>query len=266
MPNPPGSFIWYELMTSDADAAARFYGAVVGWTIAQQPDPQAGGQDYRSIVRSDGGMAGGVLQLTPEMTRQGARPAWLGYLSVVDVDAATRAIEADGGRTHLAKMSLPVGDIAMLADPMGTPFYVMRPVPPPDRPDAASDAFHPDAAQHVRWNELESPDLARAKAFYAKHFGFEFNESLPMGDMGDYCFADHAGTRIGAIMQKRDASTAGHWLFYFGVDSIAAAQRRIEAVGGKVLMGPHEVPGGDWIVVAADPQGAAFGLVGPSGE
>ena len=31
MANQHGDFIWYELLTSDADAAARFYGAVVGW-------------------------------------------------------------------------------------------------------------------------------------------------------------------------------------------------------------------------------------------
>ena len=36
MSNAPGSFIWYELMTTDANAAAKFYGSVVGWKIAQQ--------------------------------------------------------------------------------------------------------------------------------------------------------------------------------------------------------------------------------------
>ena len=34
-----GSFIWYELMPSDANAAAKFYGAVVGWKIADRSDP-----------------------------------------------------------------------------------------------------------------------------------------------------------------------------------------------------------------------------------
>src|SRR3546814_5259621 len=54
MTNPKGSFIWYELITSDPDGAARFYGAVVGWTIAAHSDPAACGVVYRMIRRSDG--------------------------------------------------------------------------------------------------------------------------------------------------------------------------------------------------------------------
>lgn len=261
-----GRFIWYELMTSDADAAARFYGAVVGWKIAEHADPQAGGQDYRMIGRSDGGSAGGVLQLTREMVDRGARPTWLGYLHVRNVDAAIKAIEADGGRALMPVMHLPVGHIAMVADPMGTPFYVMDPIPPSDNPDAKSDVFDVAAAQHVRWNELASPDLARAKSFYARRFGFEFNEVMPMGAMGDYCFIDHSGVRLGAILQKPKESPIATWLFYFGVDSVAAAKKAIEAGGGSVLQGPHEVPGHEWVVIATDPQGAPFGVVGPKGE
>lgn len=263
-----GSFIWYELMTPDANAAATFYSAVVGWKIADQPAPLPDGRDYRMIGRSDGGSAGGILALTPDMQQHGARPLWVGYLQVTDVDAATQAISADGGKVLMPRMDLPVGKIAMVADPMGTPFYVMDPIPPPGKPDAKSDVFDVKANQRVRWNELASPDLAKAKAFYGKHFHFQFNDVMPMGPMGDYCFADHENVRIGAIMQKpaADPNPLASWLFYFGVPSVAAAKRAIEAGGGKVTQGPHEVPGGDWIVMAIDPAGAAFGVVGPQGE
>jgi predicted enzyme related to lactoylglutathione lyase len=263
MAHKPGSFIWYELMTTDANAAAKFYGAVVGWKIPDRAEPNApGGRDYRGIGRGDGGMAGGVLQLTPEMCAQGTTTTWLGYLHVSDVDAAVKAIEADGGRTYMPKMSIPVGDIAMVADPMGTPFYVMRPIPPPGKPEAKSDVFDTKAAQRVRWNELASPDLTRAKAFYAKHFHFEFKDVMPMGELGDYCFFDHEGVRLGALMQKPEHSPIASWVFYFGVKSASEARRAIEANGGKILMGPHQVPGDDWVVLAMDPQGASFGVVG----
>lgn len=258
-----GSFIWYELMTPDPDAAAKFYGAVVGWKIG----PRAAGpgdKDYRNIQRSDGGSAGGVFGLTADMQQHGARPCWLGYLHVADVDAAVRAIEADGGKTLMPRMDLPVGSIAMVADPMGAPFYVMAPIPPPGQPDAKSDVFAP-AAQRTRWNELPSPDLARAKRFYAKHFNFQFNEVMPMGARGDYCFIDHDGVRLGAIMQQQPQQPP-LWLFYFGVESVAAARRAIEAGGGSVVNGPHEVPGGGWILVATDPAGALFAVTGPKGE
>lgn len=262
-----GGFIWYELMTPDANAAARFYSAVTGWKIADQPDPQAQGQDYRLILRDDGGSAGGVLQLSGDMLAHGARPVWMAYLQVRNVDAAVQAIVADGGQTLMPKMTLPVGDIAMVTDPTGAPFYVMNPVPPPDKPDAVSDVFAPDQPQRVRWNELASPDVARAKAFYSRHFGFQFNESMPMGpEAGDYEFIDQGGLRVGGLMKAMDPAQPGGWNFYFGVRSASAAKRTILAAGGRVEMDLHEVPGGDWVVVATDPQGARFGIVGPKGE
>ena len=260
----PSNFIWYELMTSDATAAARFYGAVVGWKIANSAEPQAG-MDYRMITRGDGGYNGGVLSLTTDMVQHGARPAWVGYLYVADVDAALEAIVADGGGVLMPRRDLPVGSIAMVTDPMGVPFYVMTPIPPPGKPDARSDVFDVAAAQHVRWNELASSDQSRAKRFYAGHFGFEFRDSLSMGAMGSYDFIDHGGVRIGAIMQKPSQRPIGGWLFYFGVTSVTTAKAAIEKEGGKVLDGPHQVPGGDWTVTAIDPQGAAFGIVGPLG-
>jgi predicted enzyme related to lactoylglutathione lyase len=67
-------------------------------------------------------------------------------------------------------------------------------------------------------------------------------------------------------MPQREHGPGGAWLFYFGVDSVAAARRAIEIGGGKVLNGPHQVPGGDWIIVATDPQGAPFGVAGPQGK
>jgi predicted enzyme related to lactoylglutathione lyase len=263
-----GSFIWYELMTSDPDDAARFYGAVVGWKIAAQPDPLPGGKDYRMITRSDGGSAGGVLRLTSDMVKHGAQPCWIGYLHVAEVEASVKAIVADGGKVLMPRMDLPVGSMAMVADPMGTPFYVMTPIPPPGKPEAKSDVFDVNAAQRVRWNELSSPDLTRAKAFYAKHFNFQFNEVMPMGPMGDYCFIDHDGVRLGAMVQKPPATPGpvGTWMFYFGVHSVSTARRAITEGGGKVMLNMHEVPGGNWIVVAADPAGAVFGVVGPKGD
>ena len=46
---------------------------------------------------------------------------------------------------------------------------------------------------------------------------------------------------------------------------MVAAKEAIDVSGGKILNGPHEVPGGRWIVIATDPQRAAFGVVGPQG-
>jgi predicted enzyme related to lactoylglutathione lyase len=86
--------------------------------------------------------------------------------------------------------------------------------------------------------------------------------------MGDYCFIDHDGVRLGAIMQKPATTpgSTGAWVFYFGVQSVSTARQAITEGGGKVMLDMHEVPGGNWIAVAADPAGAVFGVVGPKGD
>jgi predicted enzyme related to lactoylglutathione lyase len=264
MSNPVGSFIWYELMTPDPEGAAAFYGPIVGWKIQGHSDPGAGGGvDYRMIVRDDGGNAGGVLGLSPEMTEGGARACWLGYLQTPDVDLAIQAIEADGGRTIMPANDLPVGRIAMVADPDGVPFYIMNPIPPEGAPaDAKNDVYDRCAPQHVSWNELYAPDINGARTFYAKHFGFAYNDKMPMGEMGDYWFIDHGGETIGAMMQKPPQVPAGCWTFYIRVPSIAAAYPQVTELGGQVFAPPMEVPGGDWIINGMDPQGAMFALVG----
>src|SRR5688572_8487024 len=120
-----GSHIWYELMTPDPDGARTFYGAVVpGWAIG---DRLPGDQDYRMIGRSDGGFAGGVLGLTKDMLDHGAKPAWLGYIGVDDVDGTVAQVEAKGGMALMPAFDIPQGRIAMVADTEGNPFYVMKP-------------------------------------------------------------------------------------------------------------------------------------------
>lgn len=264
MTDATGQFIWYELMTSDPDAAARFYGAVVGWTIAAHSDPGApGGVDYRMIVRSDGGNAGGVLRLGADMIAGGARPGWLAYLYVDDVDAAVAGITADGGTVHMAAQDLPVGRMAMVADPQGAPFYVMKPVPPAGQDGAESDVFSMGEPQHMRWNELATRDPDAAIAFYKKHFGWGQEGEMDMGEMGAYRFIQHGETGIGAVMPLMEGYPAPVWTFYIGVDDIDRAREAVAANGGTITNEPMEIPGGEYAMNAIDPQGAAFGLVGP---
>jgi predicted enzyme related to lactoylglutathione lyase len=84
---------------------------------------------------------------------------------------------------------------------------------------------------------------------------------MDMGEMGEYRFIDRGGTRIGAIAGTSPGQQP-KWRYYFRVPSIAAAKDTAEAKGGKIVMGPMEVPGGDHIVIGIDPQGAEFALVG----
>lgn len=254
-----GSHIWYELMTPDSDAAAKFYGAVVpGWSVS---GPVGGDQDYRMINRSDGGMAGGVLKLTDEMRTEGGRPLWMGYIGVDDVDATVAKIEAKGGKALAPAFDIPQGRIAMVADPQGNPFYVMKPVPPPDKPEAQSDVFSPTENERVSWNELTTGDAAAARSFYGDLFGWKSDDFMSMGELGEYRFFDHGSVRIGALCGPMPGGPTG-WRYYIRVPSISKSAEAVKAEGGTVAMGPHEVPTGDHIVIGHDPQRVEFALVG----
>jgi len=254
-----GSHIWYELMTTNPDGAKRFYEAVVpGWAIG---DRMPGDQDYRMIGRSDGGFAGGVFALTDDMRNHGASPTWMGYVGADDVDGAVARFEEKGGKTLLPPFDIPQGRIAMVADPQGNSLYVMKPIPPEGNPDAESDVFSPTEAQRISWNELTTSDPAAARSFYGDLFGWTSEEFMPMGENGEYRFFAHRGTPIGALCQPMQGGPTG-WRYYIRVPSISEAVDAVKAGGGTVAMGPHEVPGGDHIIIGQDPQGATFALVG----
>ena len=256
-PNPEGDFIWYELMTPDPEGSKAFYDAVVGWDIGEGA-PEFNG--YR-MINSGGGFAGGVLPLTDEMQQHGARPTWLGYIHVTDVDEKVSSIERAGGKALMTHDIPNVGRIAMVTDPQGAPFYAMKPIPPEGRENEASDLFSPNKQGRCGWNELSTSDPVAARRFYGEQFGWTSDDFMPMGEMGEYRFIDHHGLRLGAIAGTAPGQHP-HWRYYFRVPSIATAKETVEAQGGKIAMGPMEVPGGDHILIGFDPQGAEFALVG----
>jgi len=242
-------FIWYELLSTDADAASAFYSEVAGWKIQDSGMP---GGEYR-ILHAGSSMVGGLMTL-PEAA-SGMRPGWLGYVHVPDVDRAIGEIKAAGGTPLMPGTDVPgVGRFAMLADPQGAFFYVMTPAA-----EGESTSFSPGTIGHVGWNELHAVDGEAAWAFYSAQFGWAKSGEHDMGPMGKYLLFDAAGVETGGMVTKHSPAPP-HWLFYFNVDDITDGATRVKAAGGAVLNGPHQVPGGQWIVQCQDPQGAMFAL------
>lgn len=265
MTNQHGDFIWYELMTSDADAAAAFYAKVGGWTASSAGQP---GMDYRFFSSGDGSDTkdgvGGFMAITPDMAAGGARPAWIGYICVDDVDASVAKLTAAGGAVLTPANDLPgVGRMAMVADPQGTPFHVMKGAV--EGGESHSFAALEPKVGHCAWNELSSADPEVAKSFYGSLFGWVKDGDMEMGPLGKYEFWKDAGGRfaLGAVMPLMPGMPMSAWTFYFRVGDIDAALATIKAEGGQMLQEPTPIPGGDFSLTALDPQGAAFGLVGP---
>lgn len=254
MSNSKGSPIWYELLTNDAEASAAFYSELLGWKVTRGEAPM----HYHHI---DAGQShfGGMMQLTDQMRANGARPTWLFYLNVDDVDAILSSVQSEGGSVLMPAFDLKdVGRFGMVADPQGIPFYVMKPAG-----HGESTSFDRKGMGKCSWNELCTPDQPAANAFYAKLFGWTFGEKMSMPGGGDYAFVDVGGTRIGATMPQEPGEPKG-WQFYFGAPDIDVAVERVRKAGGKIHSGPMDVPGDDKVIVASDPFGVRFGVSAPA--
>lgn len=251
-----GTFVWYELMTTDAEAAEAYYRAVIGWTAKD-----AGMPGFRYTLLSVGDTAvGGLMALSPEECAAGAKPKWIGYIGVDDVDAYEARVPRAGGAVHRTAEDIPgIGRFAVAADPQGATFVLFKGAGQPPAPPAPNTPGLPS------WHELHATDWEPAFAFYAGMFGWRKADALDMGPMGTYQLFSAGADPIGGMMSKNEAIPSPFWLFYFNVDDIDAAAKRVSDKGGQVMHGPHEVPGGGWIVQCRDPQGAMFALVGPRG-
>ncbi|MEH3145788.1 MAG: VOC family protein [Methylobacterium frigidaeris] len=250
----PKPFVWYELMTTDPDAARDFYAAVVGWS-AREWD----GAGLRYTIMSAGErMTAGVMALPDEARAAGVPPCWVGSIAADDADAATGRVVAAGGRMHRAPEDIPgVGRFSVVADPGGAVFQLLATLEPNDPPAA------PGMPGHVGWHELYAADGPQALAFYAGQFGWEATEALDMGAMGTYQLFAAGGQSCGGMMTKPPQVPVPAWLFYFTVPALDAALARARDGGGQVVHGPMQVPGGSWIAQCFDPQGALFALTAP---
>jgi predicted enzyme related to lactoylglutathione lyase len=249
------SFIWYDLMTTDVDAALAFYGKVVGLTGRRADPPNS---EYTVLSAGAAGM-GGIMKLDAASLQGGARPGWLGYVAVADVDAMSGQIEAAGGRIlHRPETIAGVGRFAVAADPHGAAFIVFHPTG-----DAMMSPPPPFTPGHVGWHELHAGEPHGDFAFYASLFGWSRGEAIDMGPMGTYQLFATGGPDAGGVVACSQSMPSPAWVYYINVDGVTAAKARVEAAGGQVVNGPLPVPGGGWILHGLDPQGAFFALTGP---
>jgi predicted enzyme related to lactoylglutathione lyase len=242
-----GRFVWYDLMTTDPEGAKAFYTAVMGWGTQVWPE-----MSYTMWTAGET-PTGGTMKLPEEAVAGGARPHWLGYVAVPDVDATTARAQELGATVMVPPTDIPtVGRYSVLADPQGASIAAYTP---------ASLGPEPEGMPPVgefSWHELATTDPEAAIRFYTELFGWEMMSDFDMGAMGVYRIFGRRGTTMGGIFRK-PAEMPGPpaWLHYGRVADVNAAVEAVRRHGGQVLNGPMEVPGGDWVAQILDPQGGA---------
>ncbi|MBX3497991.1 MAG: VOC family protein [Alphaproteobacteria bacterium] len=255
-----GRFVWYELMTTDTKAAKAFYGKVVGYGTQDMPEM------HYAVFTIDGGRGvRGLMEMPEELRKGNVPPHWLGYVGVDDVDAGTEKARSLGATIQVPPQDIPtVGRFSMFLDPGGAALALFKPLP---MPGGDPGPVAPGTVGGTGWNELYAADGAKAFDFYSALFGWKKFDTMDMGPMGLYHLfgPPDADMPMGGMMTKPTEVPVPFWTYYMQVGPIEAATQRVRDAGGQVLMGPMEVPGGDWIIQGMDPQGAAFALVGQKG-
>jgi predicted enzyme related to lactoylglutathione lyase len=223
-------FSRYLLRTTDAEAAASFYDAVLGH-------------------RGDG-----IVRLHESALARGARPHWLGHVRVREL-GGTEAMAArfvERGAMRLGPGPGVVADFTVLRDPGGAIVALTE-----------SDA---ESSARVVWHELNTKEPAKAAEDYAALFGWSFTTTRDLGPLGQHRrFAFDAGESSVGLLSDVEGRPGvhTHWLFFFAVPSLDAAMERVNERGGVVL-GPLALPNGARVAACDDPQGAAFGLIEPA--
>jgi hypothetical protein len=192
-----------------------------------------------------------------------AAPHWRPYVGTLDVDATVAAATRLGAKVTSPPTSLPnAGRYAVLSDPQGATFGVhsssMEPQP-------ETEAKHGE----FRWHELAtSTDPVGAFAFYKELFGWDELGRHDMGPMGIYLLFGRNGKQIGGMFDKGKQGRPGgaYWVGYVRVPDLHATVATVKAEGGKLLNGPMEVPGDDWIAQFSDPHGALFAVLTPAAD
>jgi uncharacterized protein len=251
-----GRFVWHELMTTHAAAARDFYATVLGWQAQDASTPEI---PY-TLFSAEAALVAGLIPLPEEGKKLGASPRWMGYVSVDGLEAAVDLAKRRGGAIYVPPTSTNIGRIAVIADPQQA---VLGLIELAQR--SAQQQPNSDAPGQVGWNELLAVNWMKAFAFYNELFGWE-KASAELGPTETYQLFSAGGETTGGIFTKRPAEPFPYWLYYFNVEDIDAAGRRVTSAGGRLFEGPIAVPEGSWISRCIDPQGAIFALQGKRSE
>ncbi len=252
---PPGSFCWFELATSDQDAAKKFYESLFGWSHADMP---MGPGEVYTMFKLEGRDTGAAFTLRPEMKAQGVPPHWGIYIAAASaVESAAKAAQL-GGKVLAPPFDVfDVGRMAVVQDPGGAIFNLWQ----EKRQVVAGISGVPGT---FCWADLVTKNIEASRQFYTGLLGWEFGVSDH--DTSGYLHIKNGEEFIGGVppAEHQNPNAPPHWMLYFLVASVAESTAKAQELGARVYMGPMAMPNVGDLAILADPQGAVFALFTPA--
>jgi predicted enzyme related to lactoylglutathione lyase len=250
-----GEFCWVDLASPDVDASAKFYGDLIGWDRERyEPDPEG----YWYFTRQGRRVAG-----LETIRMEGQVPAWLGYVSVGDLEATAQKVGDAGGTVLAGPLEVPggAGSLAVCQDPEGAVVGLWQ-------PGELKGAELVNEIGCWTWDNLMTREPDRARDFYRKVFGWEatHGDNAPEFIWNWQVEGQRWPEGLGGLMamgSDMPPETPPHWQVYFLVPDLEAAIETTKDAGGNLLFGPQEVPVAK-LAVLTDPQGAGLALMEPN--
>ncbi|MFO0627097.1 MAG: VOC family protein [Polyangiales bacterium] len=208
-----GMFVWRELSTRDPEAATRFYGEVFGWKVTTVPM----GENYTYyLVHNGENQVGGFSPKSPD---DKSPDGWVGYVHVADVDAAAAAARAHGARELVPPSDIPnVGRFSLFADPQGAMLTLFKSKTEGQAPKG------PPPVGDFCWEQLNTTDVAAAKAFYTAVLPWRAGSFLDSETF-------NAGEAPVASLRAAPPGVPAHWLSHVVVDDLAGARAGVSQRG-----------------------------------
>jgi len=249
----PGTFSWPELSTTDQKGGVAFYRALFGWDLNEQP---MGPGDTYSIFQMRGKPVGAAYTMRPDERNMGIPPHWNSYVTVANVDESAKKAASLGGKVLAPPFDvMDAGRMAVIQDPTGAVFQVWTP-----KRSIGAEILGESGA--LCWTELTTSDPKAAEAFYTALFGWVPKHG-GVGTPMEYTEFSVDGTPSIGMMKKPEhmpAHIPSYWMPYFQVAGCDASTEKAKGLGGKVMVGPQDIPNTGRFSIVNDPQGAMFAL------
>ena len=243
----PGTPSWVDHGARDITASNSFYTSLFGWEAEDQGE-DAG--HYTILCKAGKTVAGNM-----GIMMEGQPSAWTSYVSVKDADKTVEMAKKAGATVFVEPMDvMDIGRMAIFADPTGAAIGIWQ-------PKTFMGAQLANEAGSFCWNELNTRDVASAKAFYSEVFGWRPND-LDMGGMSytEWRMGEKPVAGMMTMPEMVPAEVPAHWLVYFGTDDADATVARAGELGATTLVPPTDIPPGRFAVLM-DPDGAAFAVI-----
>jgi len=249
----PGTFSWPELATSDQKAGVAFYRALFGWDVNEQP---IGPTEVYSMFQMRGKAVGAASTQQANEKQMGVPPHWNSYVTVANVDESAKKAASLGGKVLMAPFDvMDAGRMAVLQDPTGAVFEIWQ-------ANRSIGAQILNEAGALCWTELTTSDTKAAEAFYTALFGWAPKHSGADSPMEYTEFSIDGIPSIGMMPKPKEmpAHIPSYWMPYFQVASCDSSTAKATELGGRVMIGPHDIPNTGRFTIVSDPQGAMFAV------